>query len=171
MKKVLLVVLALTACAKSVAVNPGTFIIGDSISVGYQPFVPNSTHTNFNDQSSGYGAQNIQNWVPGYWATCTLNHGIWDALGNVDVETYRSNMLLELAVLKQHCIKIVLVGSTRIPNNTIADSFILQYNKILQSMNVSYCELYNLTSDYLPNDMHFTQAGYQTMANKVQSCL
>lgn len=78
-----LLVISLTSTPK---VKPRILIIGDSISIGYTPFVieslknkANVVHNPGNAQHTGTGLQKIQEWVgDGQWDIVQFNWGLWD---------------------------------------------------------------------------------------------
>ena len=61
-------------------------IVGDSISIGYTPFVQESlrdkaivTHNPGNAQHTGKGVKNIEKWIDGQnWDIIQFNWGLWD---------------------------------------------------------------------------------------------
>ena len=85
MKKIipLIILLSALACTKP---PPSILIIGDSISIGYTPFVKDLlgenaivVHNEGNAQHTGTGLEKIQDWIGGKdWDIIQFNWGLWD---------------------------------------------------------------------------------------------
>jgi hypothetical protein len=119
-------------------------IIGDSISLGYTPFAKEIlkekaivTHNNGNAQHSGYGLENIENWIQqDDYDIIQFNWGLWDLCyrhpdskvqGNRDkingtvtfsLEEYQQNLEAIIKVLKEKTdAKLIFVTTSYVPED------------------------------------------------------
>lgn len=119
-------------------------IIGDSISIGYTPFVheyfkqrATIIHNEGNAQHTGTGLLNIQNWLGNEsWDVIQFNWGLWDLCyrhpdskeqGNRDkingkieftIKEYESNLDSLVFILKKKTkAKLIFVTTTYVPKN------------------------------------------------------
>lgn len=90
--KIIVVSLFAIWCAFNPPAKPRVLIIGDSVSLGYYPFVKetlkdkadvyhNAGNAEFagNAQSSGYGTKKIKSWLGDeHWDVIVFNWGLWD---------------------------------------------------------------------------------------------
>lgn len=129
----------LIACQPS---KPRILIIGDSISIGYTPFVEayfadraEVVHNPGNAEHSGTGLKNIQAWVgEGEWDIIQFNWGLWDLCyrhpdskvqGNRDkvngtltftVEDYAANLDAIVSILKARTnAKLIFLTTSYVP--------------------------------------------------------
>lgn len=134
-----LLLTTLSSCNKS---KPKILIIGDSISIGYTPFVKESLaaqaevyHNPGNAQHSGTGLNKIEEWLGDQdWDIIQFNWGLWDLCyrhpdskvqGNRDkvngaityqVEDYAANLDSIVIFLKQNTeAKLIFVTTTYVP--------------------------------------------------------
>lgn len=123
-----------------------TLIIGDSISIGYTPFVKEQLsnkvaifHNPGNAQHTGTGLAKIEDWITTEdWDLIQFNWGLWDLCyrhpdskfyGNRDkekgtitfsVEEYASNLDSLVSILKaQTTAKLIFVTTTYVPENEV----------------------------------------------------
>lgn len=178
--------------------RPKMLVIGDSISIGYTPFLADYyseyqvLHNPGNGRSSSYGAFAINYWtgLVDKWEICTINHGLWD-IGKIfplyatTTQQYESNMRYEISVLKTKCNKIVAANITRIPINSIQFYKEQRYERneiferIIEENNISVCNLYSIseTISHLhlrveyQDDVHYTEEGYEILANEMINCI
>ena len=86
MKQLLLILIILVAGAFKPAQLPNVLIIGDSISIGYTPFVKkalegkaNVIHNKGNAQHTGNGLAKLDDWLgDNQWDVIHFNWGLWD---------------------------------------------------------------------------------------------
>jgi lysophospholipase L1-like esterase len=124
--------------------KPSILIIGDSISIGYTPFVKkyfadkvNITHNPGNAQHTGTGLEKIDAWLgDGKWDIIQFNWGLWDLCyrhpdskvqGNRDkvngkitytVDEYAANLdSLVSALQRKTDAKLVFVTTTYVPEH------------------------------------------------------
>lgn len=135
---VLLISMAFTPKEKKV------LIIGDSISIGYTPYVKEALsgkaqvfHNPGNAQHSGVGLKNIREWIGGNdWDVIQFNWGLWDLCyrspvskvqGNRDkingkitlsVEEYKTNLDSIVSILKRETTaQLLFVTTTFVPED------------------------------------------------------
>lgn len=122
-------------------VKPNVLVIGDSISIGYTPYVKGSlegravvTHNAGNAQDSNNGVSNIDAWIGGgRWDVISFNFGLWDLCYrlpgpitatnrdkihgtiSVPVEQYRANLRIIATKLKATGARIVYQTTTVVP--------------------------------------------------------
>ena len=124
--------------------KPKILIIGDSISIGYTPFVKTFFsekaivyHNPGNAQHTGTGLKNIEQWLGNeQWDIIQFNWGLWDLCyrhpdskeyGNRDkvngklelsVEEYGSNLDSIVSIIKKKTnAKLIFVTTTYVPKN------------------------------------------------------
>lgn len=124
--------------------KPNILIIGDSISIGYMPFVKKAFegkaqvfHNPGNAQHTGVGLQKIREWIGDTdWDVIQFNWGLWDLCyrspeskvqGNRDkingtitntIDVYRANMDSIVMILQQETnAKLVFVSTTYVPED------------------------------------------------------
>ena len=111
-------------------------IIGDSISIGYTPYVqkalmPNTIveHNPGNGGSTVRGVENISNWIGNKeWDVILFNFGLHDmvhkdSLNNYDVngkvavtlEDYRKNLEIIVGKLRETTATIIFISTTEVP--------------------------------------------------------
>jgi hypothetical protein len=128
-------------------------IVGDSISIGYTPFVKDSfgstvylEHCRGNAGSSKRGKDSIESWIgERQWDVIVFNFGLHDlvhkdATNKYDVngkvtltpEEYRSNLNFIVSKLKETTASLIFVTTTMVPENSsgrkVEDPAI--YNKV-----------------------------------------
>uniref|UniRef100_UPI004047827F SGNH/GDSL hydrolase family protein n=1 Tax=Mariniflexile sp. TaxID=1979402 RepID=UPI004047827F len=124
--------------------KPKILIIGDSISIGYTPFVKTYfsdvakvSHNNGNAQHTGTGLQNIEKWLgEDHWDVIQFNWGLWDLcyrhpdskeFGNRDkingkpefsVDEYAANLDSIISIIKSKTkAKLIFVTTTYVPKD------------------------------------------------------
>lgn len=142
--KTLIFVILIVSLISSTQDKPKILIIGDSISIGYTPFVKDEFanevevfHNPGNAQHTGTGLKKIDEWVGNVkWDIIQFNWGLWDLCyrhpdsevqGNRDkengkitytIEEYTSNLDSIVAFLKSKTdAKLVFVTTTYVPEN------------------------------------------------------
>ncbi|WP_242082690.1 SGNH/GDSL hydrolase family protein [Aestuariivivens sediminis] len=136
-----ILVISLSSCIKD---KPRILIIGDSISIGYTPFVKASLaneadvfHNPGNGQHTGTGMKKIEEWIKDEpWDIIQFNWGLWDLCyrhpdspiqGNRDkvngsltytVDEYAANLDTIVTILKTKTkAKLIYVTTTYVPEN------------------------------------------------------
>ena len=146
----------LTACTET---KPKILIIGDSISIGYTPFVKEHfgdramvSHNPGNAQHTGTGLKKIQQWIEGKeWDIIQFNWGLWDLCyrhsdskvqGNRDkvngqltysAEDYAANLDSIVSTLKKKTkAKLIFVTTSYVPENEAGrfQSDAIKYNNV-----------------------------------------
>lgn len=144
-KVLILLILTLTLVLSASILNkPQVLIIGDSISIGYTPFVKEHfknnaivSHNQGNAGDTGRGLKNIIEYLgDGNWDIILFNWGLWDLCyrhpasklyGNRDkvngtitftVEEYKSNLDSLVQVMKSNTeARLIFVTTTYVPEN------------------------------------------------------
>lgn len=141
--KVFLISIWIVLLADTVNKNPKILIIGDSISIGYTPFVQNELkgradvyHNPGNAKHTGTGIENIEKWIGDQqWDIIQFNWGLWDLCyrhpdsklyGQRDkvngklthtVEEYATNLDSIIGKIKAKSkAKLIFVTTTHIPD-------------------------------------------------------
>ena len=143
-KKVIITTLIFIQSLNESPEKPKILIIGDSISIGYTPFVKEGLlskfdvyHNRGNAQNTGTGMDSISKWIGNNdWDIIQFNWGLWDLcyrnpesknFGNRDkvngkitfsIEEYKSNLDSIITILKTKTkAKLVFVTTTYVPEN------------------------------------------------------
>ncbi|WP_294083994.1 SGNH/GDSL hydrolase family protein [Proteiniphilum sp. UBA5384] len=137
----LCLLILLIACANWTQNRKKVLIIGDSISIGYTPFVKKSLsdradvfHNKGNAQHTGTGKEMLEEWLGDTkWDIIAFNWGLWDLCyrhpeskvqGNRDkvngtvtftVEQYAANMDTIVTRLKDTGVKLLFITTTVVP--------------------------------------------------------
>ncbi len=140
---IILIIVFSTGCNHKI---PKILIIGDSISIGYMPFVKEHfegeaiiSHNPGNAQNTGNGLKKINGWLGDEkWDIIQFNWGLWDLCyrnpdskvqGNRDkingkitysLEEYKSNLNSLVTLLQERTkAKLIFVTTTYIPRNEV----------------------------------------------------
>lgn len=136
----LLIIIAFLLIAAKVVRTKNVLIIGDSISIGYTPFVQkalapdvNVEHSPGNGGSTIRGKENVEKWSGGKeWDVILFNFGLHDLVYKdstnkydvtkgkiaVPLNEYRTNLELIVSKLKQTTAKLVFINTTVVPENS-----------------------------------------------------
>lgn len=144
LSKLLIVVILVISLTSFVRDKPKILIVGDSISIGYTPFVKENmkglaevTHNPGNAQHTRTGLRKIEEWIgDDNWDIVQFNWGLWDLCyrhpdskvqGNRDkengkitysIEEYISNLDSLVTILKAKTdAKLIFVATTYVPEN------------------------------------------------------
>lgn len=194
MKKLLVLLFLLTGCnsTPSMQRNINILIIGDSISLGYTPYVKNnlSSYNVVHNQGNGQNTRNdialSDLWLSqaDHWDLITFNHGIWDASiseNHVPLEEYTENLRKIAVKLKQKAKLVIFFTTTSIPVNCILvvprseNDYNAAAVAVMHELNISVYDL-NLVSRDLnehrenpqqQNSVHFDEVGSEILAQFV----
>ncbi len=200
MKLLLASFLLLTACAKTntdkcnVApeineAKPGVLIIGDSISMGYTPFLksllPSADviHSACNDMSSRNGVSNAKVWANyrSHWAVITFNHGMWDIAPNqqaTTLEEYAGDLRAEALELRGHTDRLIFILTTKVSplwtafSNADIDERNVVAKQVMDDLGIETIDL-NLVSAPINNTehdeskIHWTDYGSNVLATAI----
>ena len=150
----LLILITLVSCNTN---KPKILIIGDSISLGYTPYVKRQLSGLYrvyriseNAMHTRKGLENINRWLAEEdWALIHFNWGLWDmcyrtTVGSnkyvkdklngkqdIPVEEYKKNLETLVSILKSTKSKLVFVTSTYVPKDEpgIFSEDVLRYNE------------------------------------------
>lgn len=195
---ILLFLIALSALAQEIE-PPRVLIIGDSISLSYTPIVKKQLagkalveRVPGNCRYSAWGAEHAATWVEGkQWDIIHFNFGLWDLYGwkqeeLISVEDYGKNMETIVEALKPAA-KVLVFGTTTPPcaeaehktkllvTREKAAIFETEARRIMKKHGVFVNDLDSVVAESMakhgkaPNDVHYTPAGNQLIANKVAS--
>lgn len=142
MKKILLLLSLSVLIMSGTSHKKKILIIGDSISIGYFPFVKETladkadvVHNKGNAQHTGTGLKNIKDWLgEEKWDIVLFNWGLWDlcyrpvikgpenrdkVYGKLTTspELYRENLQELVNILKRSNAQLVFVTTTYVPEN------------------------------------------------------
>ncbi|QGY43057.1 SGNH/GDSL hydrolase family protein [Maribellus comscasis] len=162
MYKYLIILIALISFSGFQQKQKKVLIIGDSISIGYTPFVKEAladkatvVHNEGNGQHTGNGLKKLDSWLNDEkWDVIQFNWGLWDLCyrspnskeqGNRDkingkitysVEEYQQNLEQLVKKLKMTGAKLIFVTTSYVPENE-AGRFAgdeLKYNKVAKQI-------------------------------------
>lgn len=169
---IIAIFLVLFMCSSSNTQKFNILIIGDSISIGYTPYVKtamadvaNIVHNTGNAQASNYGVSNIKSWLGStHWDVIQFNFGLWDVAYRLAGTTtldkvngiltatpaqYKANLELIVQELIKTNAKLIFVNTTYIPvaepGRIVGDENV--YNAAaLEVMNKYGIQVNNITS-------------------------
>lgn len=152
------VLLCIGGCGAQTYEKPKVLIIGDSISIGYTPYVQHSleskalvVHNPGNAQDSNNGVHNLEAWIgTGKWDVISFNFGLWDLCYrrpgpitmenrdkisgsiSVPIDQYEKNLYLIATQLKATGAKVVFQNITVVPSQEPGrnSSDVDRYNQI-----------------------------------------
>lgn len=179
--KVLTVVFtSLILIAATTNTTRNVLIVGDSISMGYTPFLKDSLerqgiyveHNRGNGGSTLRGRDSIESWIGNrQWDVIVFNFGLhdmvhkdaqnkYDVNGKVSItpEEYRRNLKLIVAKLRETTANLIFVTTTTVPENAsgrkVEDPAV--YNKIalevMKENSVAVLDLYTASLKIHPNN-------------------
>jgi len=186
MRSLLLLALALPVWAQELKI----LVIGDSISIGYTPFVTAAlkgkatfVHNEGNAAHSRNGLAKIDEWLGDTkWDVIHFNFGLHDLKkmedGNhqVPLEEYAENLHSIVQRLKQTKARLIWASTTPVPAGKISPlrepADVPKYNavaaRMMQLEKITINDLFSADqSGQLPANVHYTPAGYQALAQQV----
>ena len=166
-----IVILAIVLSAANTK-KPKILIIGDSISIGYTPFVKDYfkdkavvAHNPGNAGHSGMGLENIREWVGDEdWDIIQFNFGLWDLCyrhqdselyGNRDkvngkitfsIDEYKANLDSIVTIMKEISnAELIFVTTTYVPENEGGrfKKDVRKYNKVAKEVMKKHAVLIN----------------------------
>lgn len=189
-KLFLVITLSILCSCGDKPVSPNLLVIGDSISMGYTPYVADGLsslmsvhHPDDNCRYSAYTLLHIDEWVKEQKPTViTWNNGIWDcATSTASTEDeYESNLRAIAEKLMLTGAKIYFVTTTDINEDTAARGYIpgceIKRNEIakrvMAELQISVIDL-NATALTIQelhgssDDVHFTSQGYKILGEEI----
>ena len=173
---------------------PKLLIIGDSISIGYTPYVrqllagrAEVVHHEGNAQDTANGLMMLDEWLAAdRWDVIHFNWGLWDmrydngfdSPSRVPIEQYEKNLRQLVARLKRHGAKLIWASTTPVPAGAarrIEGSEVL-YNdvamKIMLENGIEVNDLHRVASSRIEAyqqkaNVHFLAAGSLALAETV----
>jgi len=171
--------------------RPTMLVIGDSVSLGYTPFLKDGyqdlqvIHNSCNAMNTKNGVKNIKKWA-GHsekWEVCTINHGLWDINPKyrVGLESYLANLETEIDTLKASCDRIIFVTTTNVDKSKGGHRNPLnvpKYNEaakdLMGSLNVEVCDIFPRSvseKGNLIDAVHYNAQGYEALAQEIANCI
>ena len=163
-----------------------TLVVGDSISIGYTPFLENAFHCPGNARSTTNTLHKFDLLTGNFqWDTIIFNNGIHDITfidGTIrtSLDLYKAN-LTELAFRYKQISKTqVFITSSFIPPTTPfgrTDENIKLYNQaaieIMNQLNIKVIDIHDFTQNLdqyrsAPNDVHYIEAGYELISEFIK---
>lgn len=171
---------------------PRLLILGDSISIGYTVPVRHALAGKVNVHRAptncgptAKGIRDLDIWLgSGKWDVIVWNFGIHDQ--DTDPDLYRKNLEMLLSRLEKTGAKLVWVRSTPAPpsspvyHDAYTDEKCTRVNRIadevMKQNRIPEVDLYSILKPHLnewqlPNNVHFTEAGYEVMGSEVASAV
>jgi lysophospholipase L1-like esterase len=173
-------VLAFICISATVFRTKNVLIIGDSISIGYTPFIEKAlagtaivTHNPGNGGSTVRGVQNVEKWLDGKeWDVIVFNFGLHDLVykdslnkyniekGKVSVPLadYEKNLVQIVAKLRETTATLIFATTTVVPENStgrkVEDP--AKYNEmalaIMKKNNIAVIDLYKTSQTVHPQN-------------------
>ena len=174
---------------------PRVLIIGDSISMGYTPFVAESLKGKANvlripgnGSSTSFGLANLDKWIgSGSWQVIHFNFGLHDAklppegTRHAPPDVYEKNLLTIVEKLKKTNATLIFATTTPVPNggnlapnrkfgdvntyNTIAVQVMKNHGVHVNDLNKAITP--SIEKSQIPKDVHFTKEGSKLLAEAV----
>ncbi len=164
-------------------------VIGDSISIGYTPYVQDALATNYdvshnlcNAMESSNGVKKIDLWLSqrATWEAITFNHGLWDAASwvNTPISTYKNNLHVIAQKIKARTSKPLFILTTEVLPGTPYrnDSRVQALNaaavEVMNAEGIPVLDLHTFSQTIQdkhvnPNDVHYTEEGSSLLADEV----
>ena len=183
-----------TKKSSKIAELPKVLIIGNSISLGYTPYVAkllqgkaDVIHNPANAQDTRYGLENLDEWLEmDDWDVIHFNWGLWDLRRDngfdkpcrVPLDQYRRNLTELVTRLKAAGAGLIWAATTPVPDGAARriPGTEHNYNKaaleIIDAAKIHTNDLHSLMRDNLkryqiPANVHFYANGSQAMALQV----
>lgn len=175
------------ACMKSSTPNgkPAILVIGDSISIGYTPYVASAfpdyeiVHNFCNAQGSANGREKIDIWIAQRpkWEAITWNHGMWDVIKYfTPIETYKENLRAEGAKLLAVGVPVVFFTTTDAPGFFKRDDYNQAAIEVMAELSIPVADLGSVSEGIMalhvtPSDVHWNAEGSEVLADFVVQTL
>jgi hypothetical protein len=161
MKKIIIVWLSAIILISCNTDKAKVLIIGDSISLGYTPFLRKQLsgcsiyHNPGNAMHTRYSLENIDKWVNSKdWEMIHFNWGLWDmcyrvtegenlyvknkmsGLQDIPIKDYEENLVKLVKILKKTNAKLVFLTSTYVPHDEpgIKSEDVILYNNVAKEI-------------------------------------
>lgn len=183
---------------QDVAGLPRVLLIGDSISIGYTPFVrdmlkgkANVHRIPTNGGPTTKGVENIDSWLgKGHWDVIHFNWGLhdlkymFDDQPQVDLAQYERNLDRLVTRMRKTGARLIWASTTPVPSLRVSPkripSDVVRYNeaaaRVMKRQGVTTNDLYSLARKRLqeiqrPDNVHFTDAGSRALAEQVVAAI
>jgi acyl-CoA thioesterase-1 len=180
------------------AALPRVLIIGDSISMGYTPFVQKElaetaevVRIGENGGPTSNGVAKLEEWLAkSRWDVVHFNFGLHDlkrmedGAPQVSLDDYEKNLRAIVAKLKQSGAKLIWASTTPVPEGKVSPprvpADVARYNeaalRVMKENGVAVNDLYSHALAHLgewqrPVNVHYTDAGSQGLAANVAAAI
>lgn len=158
--------------------KPKVLIIGDSISLGYAPFVVaqlkdfDVRHSSENAETTRNGIERLANWLRGGpWSMIVFNFGLHDMNARVSPEQHADNLRQIVRRLKKTGARLMFVSTTPVPVTIVSygpEQMVGYRNAARAVMAEARIPVLELPeAEQKVGDVHFTAHGYATLADAV----
>ena len=173
--------------------EPSVLLLGDSIRLGYQPYVANSLTgctvyaPQQNCQSTEYSVEHIDAWLGGrQYAVIHCNWGLHDVWAfncsqwnKVSIDDYRQNLRVLFTRLQRAARVVIFATTTPVPEDTPfrCNEDINRYNAVAREVCAEYGVQVNDLNEYMciygdlemypPFDCHPLPEGRELLGNRV----
>lgn len=154
---------------------PNVLVIGDSVSIGYKPYLPYKVTHFENARTSGYTLSHLQEWLnDDQYDMIIWNNGIHDSVYST-YEEYEANILQIEAILKTHTNKLFFVTTTKGLNTYYNDRVNNLNNIAIHNLQINIIHLNQYTQQLSTNnwidEVHFTEEASKGLANFIQQSI
>lgn len=173
-------------------------IIGDSISIGYTPFVQEAlsdrvtvVHNPGNARNTGYALGRIREWITGEdYDIIQFNWGLWDMKGmhmgtNMHtLDEYRTNLDSLVRIMKASTqARLIFVTTSYVPENAGVrwtedpPKYNAVARKVMEKHSIPVNDIYEQSAlihekhGRAPNNVHYTSEGYREISRLIISFL
>ena len=172
--------------------SPTMLVIGDSISIGYTPFlVPEFptlqvVHNPCNAMTSDYTRDHIASWLatrPSF-DVITFNNGMWDINEwcQVPLDRYKANLVKIAEAVKAKTAHPYFVLTTQVPNgaNGRTDARAIAYNaaavEVMNAEGIPVIDLHTYSATFPelhvdPTNVHWTDQGSRNLADFIVAAI
>ena len=167
--------------------RPDVFVIGDSISSNYVPYIRQALpaydvlEAPCNGGNTRFGVHRIQDWMGARarYEVVTFNHGMWDVSDNgmyVPIEEYKENLRYIGGIIKTKTDHPYFVLTTYTPsnqklrNNHVVVAYNAAATEVMGDLGIPVIDLYTPSIGFerinhaLGDDVHYTEQGGYDLA-------
>lgn len=166
--------------------KPGVLIIGDSVSIGYTPYVrglvpqADIIHNACNAETAQHALGLVDTYLDYrfHWSVVTFNQGLWN-LNTGSIADYQASLKAEGLKLQGKADHVIFFTSTQFDTTRPNDNLYMQELNAaaittMNQLNIEVVDLYapamQLQHD-LVGSPHFTEPSYQVLASIVSDAI